>query len=231
MRYKQALSLLDGAMPWSIVRATLSGLSDLCITLGVLILLFLVYLLSWTSVVAHRSAAADVCQLTRQWDQSPTPVAALRPAPGKAFATLRIPGIRNPVTWPVLDGVNQAQLIQGIGWFPTTGLPGRPGNFAVAAHRRTWGDMFRYLNEVKTGDVIEVQEGQQTFAYRVIEDPVYVPPTAIDVLNPLPGHSGLTQAGTYITLTTCDPVYNAYRRLIVFGVLTAERSGTVKTLC
>jgi sortase A len=217
-------------MPWSFARKALSGLSEVLITLGVVVFLYLVYLLSWTSVVAHRSAAADVCQLTRQWNEAPAPAAA--PQPGKAFATLRIPGIRNPVTWPVLDGVAQPQLIQGIGWFPSTQLPGRQGNFAVAAHRRTWGDMFRYLNEIKTGDLIEVQQGQTVYAYRVIEDPVYVPPTAVDVLDPVPQHSGLSKPGVYITLTTCDPVYHAYRRLIVFGELTAQRStSTVKTLC
>jgi sortase A len=214
------------------LRTLLSGLSELCLTLGVLIALYLIYLLGWTSVVAHRSAAADVCRLTRQWRQAPAE-AAVAPVPGRPFATLRIPSIRNPVTWPVLDGVAQPQLIQGIGWYPGSALPGHPGNFAVAAHRRTWGDMFRYLNEVKTGDVIEVQEGSMTYAYRVIEDPVYVPPTAVDVLDAVPHHSGLTQPGTYITLTTCDPVYNAYRRLIVFGELTAVHNdkGSIQTLC
>ena len=63
-----------------------------------------------------------------------------------------------------------------------------------------------------------------TYTYRVIEDPVYVDPTAVDVLNRIPGHSGLTKPGQYITLTTCDPVYNAYRRLIVFGQLVSSHT-------
>ena len=61
-------------------------------------------------------------------------------------------------------------------------------------------------------------------SYRVIEDPVFVDPTSVDVLDKIPGHSGLTKPGTYITLTTCDPVYNAYQRLIVFGQLVSQQT-------
>jgi sortase A len=44
------------------------------------------------------------------------------------------------------------------------------------------------------------------------------------VLDKIPAHSGLTRPGRYITLTTCDPVYDAYRRLIVFGELVSQRT-------
>jgi sortase A len=197
------------------------------ITCGIVVLLYLVYLLWWTSVVAHRAAASDVCELGRAWARSQSVV----PAPGEPFATLQIPAIRNPQTWPVLDGVKQPQLMQGVGWYPTTQLPGRPGNFAVAAHRRTWGDMFRYLNEVKTGDAIVVREGNTVYTYRVVKDPVYMPPTAIEVLDPVPGLSGLNRPGTYVTLTTCDPVFNATRRMAVFGVLESEHTTESVQVC
>jgi sortase A len=98
------------------------------------------------------------------------------------------------------------------------------GNFAVAAHRRTWGDMFRYLNEVKAGDSVIVQDGNTTYTYRVLQDPIYVDPTAVDVLDRIPARSGLIAPGRYLTLTTCDPVYNAYRRLIVFGELVSQHT-------
>jgi sortase A len=84
--------------------------------------------------------------------------------------------------------------------------------------------MFRYLNEVKAGDSVIVQDGNTTYTYRVLHDPIYVDPTAVDVLERIPGRSGLTGSGKYITLTTCDPVYNAYRRLIVFGELVSQHT-------
>lgn len=198
--------------------AALSG--ELLITAAVLIGLYIVYLLTWTSVVAHAAAHADVCTLKREWAASKS----VQPREAQPFATIQLPQLRNPEVWPVLDGVVQTELSQGVGWYPTSQLPGQVGNFAVAAHRRTWGDMFRYLNEVKAGDTVIVQDGNTTYTYRVLKDPIYVPPTAVDVIDPIPGQSGLTKPGKYITLTTCDPVYNAYRRLIVFGELVSQHT-------
>jgi sortase A len=197
-------------MPGSraIARSAASLGGELLITAGLLVGLYVVYLLTWTSFVAHAEARADVCTLRQKW----------------AASVNVLPQLRNPQVWPVLDGVLQKELSQGVGWYPTSQLPGQVGNFAVAAHRRTWGDMFRYLDEVKPGDSVIVQVGDTTYTYRVLEAPVYVDPSAVDVLDRVPGHSGLTAPGRYITLTTCDPVYNSYRRLIVFGRLVAQHS-------
>jgi sortase A len=207
-------------MSGSVMRSIARVVGDLLITTGVVILLYVVYLLWWTDVVAHQAAQGDMCTLGREWARS-IPV---QPRAAQPFATLEIPQIRNPETWPVLDGVQQTELKQGVGWYPGTQLPGQPGNFAVAAHRRTWGDIFRYLNEVHAGDTVVVREGNTVYTYRIIQDPVYVPPTAVEVLAPIPAHSGLSQPGSYITLTTCDPVYNAYRRMAVFGELVSVRT-------
>ena len=205
-------------------RSALSGAvsvaGELLITLGLVVGLYIVYLLTWTSVVAHAEAHADLCTLRKEWAAS----VSVQPRSAQPFASIQIPQIRNPDVWPILDGVAQTELSQGVGWYPTSQLPGEVGNFAVAAHRRTWGDMFRYLNEVKAGDTVIVQDGNTTYTYRVLKDPVYLPATAADVLDRIPAHSGLTQPGRYITLTTCDPVYNAYRRLIVFGELVSQRT-------
>jgi sortase A len=201
-------------------RRVVSLTGELLITAGVLVGLYLVYLLSWTSVVAHRQAHGDVCTLRHQWAASVN----VQPREAQPFATIQIPQLPNPYVWPILDGVVQTELSQGVGWYPTTQLPGEVGNFAVAAHRRTWGDMFRYLDQATAGDTVIVQDGNTTYTYRVLEDPVYVDPTTADVLDKIPGHSGLTRSGRYITLTTCDPVYDAYRRLIVFGELVSQHT-------
>lgn len=202
------------------LQSTAGVTGELLITLGVLVGLYILYLLFWTSVVARAAAHADLCTLRREWAAS----VSVQPRSAQPFATIQIPQIRNPEVWPILDGTQQAELSQGVGWYPTSEMPGQVGNFAVAAHRRTWGDMFRYLNEVKSGDTVIVQDGNTTYTYRVIENPVYVPATQADVLSRIPGHSGLTKTGRYITLTTCDPVYNAYRRLIVFGELVSQQT-------
>jgi sortase A len=206
------------------LRKTLQGTAsitgELLITLGLLVGLYILYLLFWTGIVARSEARADLCTLHREWAAS----VSVQPQQAQPFATIQIPQIRNPEVWPVLDGTAQTELSQGVGWYPLSAPPGQAGNFAVAAHRRTWGDMFRYLNEVKAGDTVIVQDGNTTYTYRVIEDPVYVAASQGDVLDRIPGHSGLTKPGSYITLTTCDPVYDAWRRLIVFGVLESKQT-------
>lgn len=202
------------------LQGTASITGELLITVGLLVGLYILYLLFWTGVVARAQAHADLCTLRKEWAAS----VSVQPEKAQPFATIQIPQIRNPAVWPILDGTQQAELSQGVGWYPSSALPGKEGNFAVAAHRRTWGDMFRYLNEVKKDDTVVVQDGNTTYTYRVIEDPVYVPANQGDVLEPIPGHSGLTKAGHYITLTTCDPVYDAFRRLIVFGELVSQKT-------
>lgn len=198
----------------------LASIGDVLITCSVLIALYLAYLFFWTSTEAHAAAHANVCTLRQAWAKS----VAVEPRDAQPFATLQLPQLQNPSVWPVLDGVVQAELMQGVGWYPGTQLPGQVGNFAVAAHRRTWGDIFLYLDQVKIGDTVIVQDGNTTYTYRIIENPVYVTPTATGVLDPIPAYSGLTQTGRYITLTTCDPVYGSYRRLIVFGSLESVRT-------
>jgi sortase A len=202
------------------LQGTASITGELLITLGLLVGLYILYLLFWTGVVARADAHADLCTLQHEWAAS----VSVEPRSAQPFATIQIPQIRNPEVWPVLDGTAQTELSQGVGWYPMSAEPGEVGNFAVAAHRRTWGDMFRYLNEVKANDTVIVQDGNTTYTYRVIEDPVYVAANQGDVLDRIPGHSGLTQPGRYITLTTCDPVYDAWRRLIVFGVLESKQT-------
>jgi sortase A len=210
------------------VQPAVSGLGEVMVTLGVIIGLYVIYLLSWTSVAAHAAARANVCTLQHEWAKS----VSVQPRDGEPFATIEMPQIRNPGTWPILDGVVQTELRQGVGWYPGSQLPGQAGNFAVAAHRRTWGDMFRYLNELKTGNDIVVRDGNTVYTYRVIEDPRYVKPDSVDVLSPIPGQSGLTRAGHYITLTTCDPVYDSYQRLIVFGELVSQSTPqSVASVC
>ena len=84
---------------------------------------------------------------------------------------------------------------------------------------------------LRTGDTVVVREADTVYTYRIINDPIYVAPNAVDVLNPIPARSGLTAPGTYITLTTCDPVYNATRRLVVFGELESRRSLQSVQIC
>ena len=49
-------------------------------------------------------------------------------------------------------------------------------------------------------------------------------PTSTWVLDPVPGQPGATPTEALITLTTCNPRWASYQRLIVFGHLEETRA-------
>ena len=64
-------------------------------------------------------------------------------------------------------------------------MPGEAGNFAVAAHRTTWGKPFNRIAELHVDDaiVIETPDGWYTYRFRTLE---YVTPDEVEVLLPVP---------------------------------------------
>ena len=157
-------------------------------------------------------------------DVSPGPDsdASIAAAPAVAQLAFRRPGDERP---PVTDGVlyvgtdvTEAALAAGPGHYPSTSLPGRAGNFAVAGHRTGWGSPFLELDELKAGDeVLVTDRNDRTFRY-VVAESVLVDPDESWVL----GQDPLETGQPTLTLTTCDPPNVNDRRLIVFGILAEE---------
>lgn len=197
-------------------------LGRLLVGTGVLILLFALFQLFGTGISAAKSQAA----LRRQFAHeqlapqrpaaTPTsslpagspPTTALGPPPppeGDAVAIIRIPKIG--VDKAVVQGVGESDLRQGPGHYPSTPLPGQPGNSAIAGHRTTYGAPFYRLNELAGGDTIFVTTRQGAFYYRVQRSMV-VDPSDVSVIDPQPG-------ANLLTLTTCNPRFSATQRLVV----------------
>ena len=140
------------------------------------------------------------------------PAPAARPTPtGEAVAIIRIPKI--DVTKAVIEGVSVGALKKGPGHYPSTPLPGQPGNAAIAGHRTTYGAPFFRLDELAPGDRIEVTTKQGDFVYRVTETKI-VKPSQNEVLAPTEDNR--------LTLTTCHPRFSAAQRMIVIASLTDE---------
>ena len=208
---------------------------EILITLGAALFLFCVYQLFYTNVVADDSMRAEVSDLHKQWAlQSPAP----RPAspavpgpfdsddsqghPGAAFAILHIPRLGDK-SIPVVEGTNLDLLSRGVGHYKDSVRPGRIGNFAVAGHRKTHGEPFRYLDEVRAGDVIVVETADTWFTYRADRDPFIVDPTDLAVVAPVPEHPGRKPTQPLITLTTCNPWWASTQRMIVTGTLISQQ--------
>jgi sortase A len=215
------------------VRVIVRTVSELCITADTLIL-FVVYVLFWTGVKADRAMNEQVDQLQRQWSTGtvrPTaaaggPASPQKPAPyvpGRPFAVMYIP--RLGFTWnkPVLEDTAVDTLKKGLGHYTGSARLGQEGNFAVAGHRRTYGDPFKDFPRLRSGDAVVLTDGTTWFTYRIDKGPYKTVPTDVEVIDPVPRKSGYTRPGRYLTLTTCDPEWGHSHRLIVWAHLESTQ--------
>ncbi|GAA0284324.1 hypothetical protein GCM10010302_23050 [Streptomyces polychromogenes] len=153
------------------------------------------------------------------------------PARDEAYGVLRIP--RLGLSVPVAEGVGRrAVLDKGyVGHYPGTAQPGAEGNFALAGHRNTHGEPFRYLNRLREGDEVSVDLRGRRYTYVVGKVLAETSPGDVGVIAPVPRSSvrpgyGYESAGSYITLTTCTPEYTSTYRLVVWGTLRNVVSAT-----
>ncbi|MEW2391334.1 class E sortase [Streptomyces venezuelae] len=217
------------------MRVLVRTFSELCITVGTLIVLFVVYVLFWTGVKADNAMDSQIDQLQDRWAQGAVSSGTSAesstdspdaPAPykdGKAFAVMYIP--RFGFTWnkPVLHGTGTDVLKKGLGHYASTARLGQKGNFAVAGHRRTYGDPFKDFPKLRPGDAVVLTDGATWFTYRIDKKPYKTLPGDIDVIDPVPRKSGYDGPGRYLTLTTCEPEWGHSHRLIAWAHLDATQ--------
>ena len=218
------------------VRTAVRGLGEVLITFGLVVLLFCAYQLFWTNVEANREQGQVIDDLRDRWAEGPA-----RPAPtatgtasaapsvpdvpvGDGVAILRIPRLGSEYAKPVVEGVSLDDLHRGVGHYPETVMPGEVGNFSVAGHRATNGEPFRDLDDLRVGDKLVVETRDTYYTYVVDATPDgssyrIVQPTDTWVVDPVPGQPGATPTQKLITLTTCNPRWASYERLIVSGHL------------
>ncbi|PKR77198.1 class D sortase [Halalkalibacillus sediminis] len=112
------------------------------------------------------------------------------------------------LTLPVLHGATEENLKIGAGIMSDTTPLGEIGNTAIAAHRsHTYGRQFNRLDELESGDTIEIETTDGQTTYQVFEK-VVVTPDDLSVLDPMGEQS-------VVTLITCDPMIDPTHRLIV----------------
>ena len=214
----------------------LGAVGRICITAGVLILLFVAYQLWGTGLRTAQAQneledefevvldeAADTTTSTTATTLPGDPptteavpttgtVPTVEPAPdGEATAQIQIPAIG--VDKIVVEGVSLADLKKGPGHYPETPLPGQEGNAAIAGHRTTYGAPFHRLDELQAGDEIIVTTVQGEFTYEVTETHI-VSPTQVDVLE--------DKGDNRLTLTACHPKYSARQRIVVVSHLAED---------
>lgn len=221
-------------------RKTREVISDLFITVGVLVLFFYVWYVWLGDVVAGAQQDAAGVSLSETWEvategipefdresgnsdgagRSPKPPVVAAPREGVAFATIMVPRFGANYVRPVAESVDVKKVLNdpstGIGHYSSTAPLGAVGNFALAGHRTTFGAPFGNVDQLRVGDriYVETQKGWYVYRFRNIE---FVYPTQSDVLSAVPRETILAK-DRILTMTTCHPKTSAAERLIAYAV-------------
>jgi sortase A len=214
-------------------RATVTGvIGELLVTASVLVFLFLGWQVWLNDIIVGAQQTDAASELAEQWQSGPAapavqapaapgePVVAAAPEEGATFANLIIPRLGADYRRSIAEGTGHSVLSNkaaGVGHYVETQMPGAVGNFAIAAHRTTYGAPFHDVENLLVGDSIYVEnaDGWYRYVYRTTE---YVRPTGVAVLQPVPQAEGAASTDRIITLTSCHPLFSAAERIISYGV-------------
>ena len=208
----------------------------LLISLGVGVLLFVVWTLYGTGIYTARQQD----RLAEEFDRLPVferldpkgkplppgPPAGFDPAPGAPVFRMHMPTIEDKPMM-VVEGVDVDELKLGPGHYPSCRpgferplctnypevFPGEKGRVIVSGHRTTYGQPFWALDEMEPGDPIHVETRWGDFTY-VVRDKEIVPPDSRAIV--------VESDKAELVLTTCNPKYSAAERLIVYADLETE---------
>jgi sortase A len=166
-------------------RTVIRGLGQALITLGLVLVLFVVYEVWVSNLYAdHKQRQAHQKLITAwQHDRDPLhgedrlnlPIGKQVVLPvGDGFANLYIPAFGKDYVKTVIQGTDDGDLDRGPGHYVNTQLPGQIGNFAVAGHRVGKGEPFLNLDQLRPGDPIVVQTATHWYIYTVLgSQPAY----------------------------------------------------------
>lgn len=215
---------------------------EILITAAVVLALFAVWQLYWTTWEVEGPRAQQVAQFEQEHAaaeglgerRTDDPPAVQAPADGAVYGVLHVPSW-DWMKMPLAQGTTNAVLDLGYaGHYVETAQPGEVGNFSVAGHRRTYGNNFRHIDRLAQGDKVVVEVADTYYVYRV-ETHEIVRPDAVWVVAPVPGDKTFSEQPTqrWMTMTTCHPEYSNTERYIVhllFESWTPKSTGVPQEL-
>lgn len=208
-------------------------------TAGVLVFLFVAWQLWIGDEIYSAQRTAQAAEQSEEWQaefeasrpadpaETPAPDPALpvdppalpQPADAEEFAIMHIPRFGADYSYTIAGGVSRARTLDpiGIGHYPDTAMPGQVGNFALAAHRTTYGKPFNRIADLRLGDaiIVETPSGWYTYRFRTLE---YVTPDEVDVLRDVPQQPDVPADGRYLTMTSCSPMFSLAERIVAYGL-------------
>jgi sortase A len=194
------------------------GLGWLLLAAGLVVLLYVVYLLWFTGFETAQGQRELQQQFEAGSERPDDPIDI-----GDAYAVLWFERDGERILTDdllyVLEGTSLEDLRRGPGHYVNSSAPGEPGNTAYAGHRTTYGAPFADLNDLQEGDTIHVLDREgTTWVYEYVEQRVVQPHEVWVVEEADP----LDLGAPTITLTTCHPRFSAAQRLIAWGRLIGD---------
>ncbi|MEU7524346.1 class E sortase [Saccharothrix sp. NPDC042600] len=192
---------------------------DVLMNVGLAMVLFVAYE-TWGKVGEVDAGQHSLEQrLEQAWTPPGSPPTDADPYPAGAgqppiVGRLHLPALGLRLV--VVDGVSTADLRFAPGHYPDSAMPGEVGNMAVAGHRTP--GIFWDLDRLEPGDVAVVETADRWYVHRVTGVRV-VAPTAAEVVAPVPDRPGAAPTVAMLTLTTCNPKWDNYERLVVHARL------------
>jgi sortase A len=131
------------------------------------------------------------------------------PTPGPHSPT-RILISKLAIDWPIVEGDSWEELKRGVGHHVGSADPGERGNLVLSGHDDVFGEVFKDLDQLENGDLVQIFAGGHAFRYQVRAKRV-VSPSELSVLDPT--------REPVVTLITCTPYRIDSMRLVVIAQL------------
>jgi LPXTG-site transpeptidase (sortase) family protein len=179
-----------------LLRPALTGV----VTVGVALLLFVLYALYGTALLEGRSQRA----LQREFRAQSVAIAHGAPLGPKIMADLSIPevGIDQIVT----EGTTPSVLANGPAFVPPLADSPQPPPVVIVGHRTVYGGAFRHLGDLRTGDPVTVRTTQGVVATYVVERKLNIGTRS---------HLSSPDGQQRLYLVSDDPAYTDQGRLVV----------------
>ena len=121
---------------------------------------------------------------------------------------IQIPAIK--VDAPVVQGDGWDQLRKGVGQNIGSANPGKNGNVVLSAHNDVFGEIFRDLDKLQTGDQVILFTTTRQYTYTV-QKSLVVEPTFVEVMK--------ETADPVVTLISCYPYMVNNQRIVIQATL------------
>jgi sortase A len=121
---------------------------------------------------------------------------------------IRIPAIS--VDAPVVMGDGEEQLKKGVGQYIHSPNPGQSGNLVLSAHNDVFGEIFRDLDQLETGDEVIIYTNQRAYTY-VVQQQQIVGPLQVEVMA--------STNEPVVTLISCYPYMVDTQRMVITATL------------